>query len=502
MTNRYYFGCGYKSYRPDDPFGMQVFHVTAEPSFHGETGSIYFGIIATAEDFQRSFSVDAEFSAAYEQVSGKMNASFTDQFSRAVTTVTVALAKQCVKGTGKINLQEYQLENAPAAMAGSKPVDYVRVYGDQVVESVSLGGACYYLFSYAFKTESDASAFKSAVNVKYGPYGGDLNAQYDILKKSSALNVSLMGYSTGTVQVPKILRDKDRDWNDGARHIFGNEVAGGLLRNLFEYFDSFSDYFTAKPSDTDAYTQVRIHTKTLSDLPSTLFPSHYDDLLKICADAKRVSTQLDKQLDQVLNIQAQLDYMTSNNSKAKECNTPRALKEAEDLKDKLKKDDGVISQLKARRESFRSSFDTASNYHFQDQIPPLPPYFCTADPEVREDQQSLPYSQSILREFGIGPDDFVRTCRVKATALMSHPANESAGHDLSISLVKKDLNGQWQVVPGQVASDAIGYGKQDGGASVHSDPFIASASETYAVRVICTAPNRSLTLETALSKKL
>src|SRR6266852_6300804 len=102
-----YLGYGYRSFlerTSEKLFGERVFDLPDDVPSGGSTAEIGFGVVATEEDFQSAFSVDAEVSGGYGKLSGHANFALRQQFSRQVTTVTVALTKRIVKGTYRIDI--------------------------------------------------------------------------------------------------------------------------------------------------------------------------------------------------------------------------------------------------------------------------------------------------------------------------------------------------------------------------------------------------------------
>jgi hypothetical protein len=124
----FFLGHGYKSFA--NRFGERVISLAeySDPP-QGASNEICFGFLGSKEDFEKAFSADASVSGSYGAFSGDARASLSTNYSRSLTTVTVALTKRIVKGVFRID--EYPIDGLAAKTAKSSAKSYVRVYGDE-----------------------------------------------------------------------------------------------------------------------------------------------------------------------------------------------------------------------------------------------------------------------------------------------------------------------------------------------------------------------------------
>lgn len=241
-------GHGYKSFA--DGFGQRVVDIAGQllaPS--GSSNQIAFGFLSSQDDFESAFSVDAEISGGFGGLSANARASLSKQYSRELTTVTIALTKQVVRGVYRIDKFPVDPEAATTASTpGTGASDYVRVYGDEVVTGVGVGGACCYVFKYVFSSEREASQFKASVGASYGPFGGSVTADTKSLMTNARASISLSGYSTGTISVPQLVAGnanlKDKNF------VFSSNFSEGIMKKLLQFFDSFESHFVEDPTDS------------------------------------------------------------------------------------------------------------------------------------------------------------------------------------------------------------------------------------------------------------
>lgn len=337
---------------------------------------------------------------------------------------------------------------------------------------------------------------------KYQIYSGDLSVVYSTLTTKTFLKATLGGYSTGTVDVPKIISDNQK-WSDGARFIFGAEFSSGLIKNLFEYFDQFNNRFHDS-KNTDNYSQVAIKAKRLSDLGPETLPN-YHALENYANKAQQASRDLDSQEDDARNLRAQLQYMKGQ---LEEYNLPEALRQADEMLQQVGDGrNGVLSLIAARRDALRDKFDITSKWNFSKQLPALPAYFCTADPDVKTATFAVPESLTIF-PFSINSADWDRrTCRVMADLYIYQWGNSTVTGRGYLRLLKKkdgqtsgrDIKDQWDAV--EEKTEVIGQG---GVVDLIVGPavFVPSQEVMYAVdSYVSSLPGRNLTLTTWVSRQ-
>src|SRR5271169_6752143 len=95
----------------------------------------------------------------------------------------------------------------------------------------------------------------------YGTVSADVAVEKRSVFTKTSMDIKLTGYSSGTLEVPHLIRDKVTMQENG--FYFTTRFTDDIVRNLFEYFDKFEKYFKADPDDlvnARGYNQVFVET--------------------------------------------------------------------------------------------------------------------------------------------------------------------------------------------------------------------------------------------------
>src|SRR5262249_39391013 len=155
---------------------------------------------------------------------------------------------------------------------------------------------------------------------------------------------TLSGYSTGTINVPKLVRDNGT--LQEKNFLFSSKFSDGIMANLLEFFDGFETYFRDDPTDTNnsrGYSQVFAETKPIFAIPN-LFPNQ-PEIVRIAGRAVDIAQKLQTRLDEAESLQSQLSYMQSMLTKF---NTPEALAAAPQVNAQVGRAIAAINELKHR----------------------------------------------------------------------------------------------------------------------------------------------------------
>lgn len=504
-------GFGYKSFA--NKFGARVIDtgVSSSPP-SGSRTILSFGLIGSQEDFERAFSADAAVSAGSSAFSIDARTGFSDHYSRSLTSVTIALTKQVLLGSYFLDITKYPLDNLAKLTAREHPSNYVQSFGDQVVTSVGIGGACCYMFQFNFASEKEAKEFKATIGGGYASFTGSLSAIQTSLLAKTATNASLAGYSTGTAAVPPVL-PKDFTRSEDTSFLFKTQFAANMITNLLTYFDNFDNYFRDNPQHYPQYSQVQMQFTSLYELPEALLPNH-DKLVKLAERVVTIAKHLDQQEARIEQLQSQLQYMTDH---LVDFNTGNSLEEAKVLHSSL---GNIRQKIGSRRDALTTKLNLSSAYDFFQEIPVLPKYFWTTDPDAPT-QVSYTLSGNVasgenwtIYYFDIKPEDFGKTCRVEAQVRIAQYDSMNWGRAGLLMLKKKadstpppllpnnvlaDVQVAWDVIEQQVV--ACGHNSVKTMA-LQPIKFIPSLTETYAVAAYCweVLPDRGLTLKTFHSR--
>jgi hypothetical protein len=511
----FFLGRGYKTFAAKSgtfskEFGEPV--ITADSPVLPPTGSMAqmsFGVLASKQDFESAFSVDAELSGGYGALSAKAQASLTKSYSQDLTTVTIAFTKQVVRGVYRINFEDCTID--PEALRATRTAsDYVRIYGDSVVTGVGVGGACCYMFRYVFSSETEASDFKTTLGASYGTVSGSVSNEQKTLMSTAHANISLSGYSTGTTNVPELVK------NSGVfleqNFVFSSAFSDEIMRNLIEFFDNFESNFADQTSQN--YTQVFVDPTPLSMLEVPQGFRNEDEILRISARATQMAVDLARRLQVVDALQNQLAYMQNV---VAEYNTPQSLDQAKILSQQLVPFNDAID---ARLTSLLDLVDL-DPYEFD--IRSLPKAFCTIDPELRQyGDQDVMMNTWIIYPFSDTDADHGRTCRVEAMASFYVAGNNTGFGDATIRLLKKKRAGGRPMGPTPVSDTETDWnlveqqycrtGRDQGARfmTVPSRPpartpfpFIVAPDEIFAVGLyfLFKLSGHAITLKTYLSRQ-
>lgn len=432
-----YLGWGYRSYAKQlstatvfdansYSLGAQGFYVT-----------VNFGVVANNEHFEEAFSADAEVSGGGNGISANAKASLSERYSRDVTSVTIALTKRVMAGRFTLNVSKFPLDAVAAETAQRDAADYVSSYGDQVVTKVGMGGACCYFFKFNFKSQQEASSFAASIGASYGSFSGSVSEARSTLLQQKALEISLAGYSTGTIDVPEVI--KNSPVRDKASFLFDPQTGDTIIRNLFDFFDRFQNNFSkdyAKdPSQFPQYSQVDIEYSSLHQISAPVFPKK-KEITQIGDLASAIAGKLDDQNDLALRRLNELTYMMNRCS---DYNTEDAKQQAKAFMNTLNELCGENGKIQRRRLDLEQNLKLEPNYDFSSDIPDLPLSFCTVDPDKpRTSGYRLTGDPGhvTLYTFAISRNDYGRTCRIEAQAMLrQYDANDTA--HAKIELVKK-----------------------------------------------------------------
>lgn len=417
-------GCGFRS--SSKTFGTPIIEKERlTRKFHpvGAKVESNFGVLYTKEDFLSALSVDGSVSGSYGGFSGSVKASFSDVYKRSQFSVTIALTKKVVTGI-------FQLEDFPVKEAAIKeahdPLRFIRSFGDAMVKSVGMGGACCYLFRFVFSSETEAKNFKLSIKARYGSASGNYKREQKEKMERVSADIFFTGYTTGTFSVPNLF---PADISDGTNYLFSQRFGGNMIAGLLEYFDNFQNHFK-KGQVEDGYSECEIEEETLALLPEIL--PNQDKIADLGNQAEDIAEALLKQSEYLELSVAGLEYVQH----VPDCNIVGAAEEAQIL---IEQSQNLLTAISERTEDLVEKSDLTSAYDLRQSFPEVPVHLCTVDPLTVQTTVQNPRGGWRYFPIEVSPADFGQTVWFEATARIGVVRHRPNGGTLRLRLLKHPL---------------------------------------------------------------
>lgn len=249
------------------PFLTQVQEVAVTPPqdraiVGGASNTTQFGLLASQEAFERLIEADMSVSAAKGGWGASLRASLTKDYRNSRKQITFAAVQHIVRGSVGLP-SPMRLDSSAARLLQTSPARYLRSYGTSVIESVELGGAAVFLFTFTFASEEEA--LRSSLNAEghYGLVKGSLSVSIRELLRRSSNNVTVSGFVTGTTKLPRFFGST----TNGSRPAFYTvKYSESMLQSILTYLDSFpATIASATPAEL---SQVGFVARPLSNIGS------------------------------------------------------------------------------------------------------------------------------------------------------------------------------------------------------------------------------------------
>lgn len=416
----FFLGHGYRSYL--GTIGQRVIDHSQlkDPIVPGDARvESQFGVVASREEFELAFSADASLSGSYGAFSAEAKASFSRQYARSATRVSIAFTKRVIKGIYRI--AEFPV-TSEANRTARNPSRFLLAYGDELITGVGVGGACCYLFQFGFNSEREATEFKIAIGASYGTSSGSYSQHQKTVISKVKASVSFSGYSTGTIRVPNLF---PAELQEGTKFLFSAGFSDSMIGGLLDYFDSFQDMFSEE--DKEQFSQTLMSRDSYLYLPDTF--RNQDEIVEKGNAAQEISIALSSQLSIIDASMMQLEYMMG----LEEFNLATSLTEAREMLSALS---ATRAKVENRGKSLRTGLDTKSPFDFRAEIPAIPAYFCTADPDDRTYTKTPPFRRWGTYDFPINSADFDKVCRVEAIGSISTVRHRPNGGSATLQLTR------------------------------------------------------------------
>jgi hypothetical protein len=219
----------------------------------------------------------------------------------------------------KVVLGDFTLTNpvaTPDAASETSPWNFVRRFGDQFIDKVTLGGELAIVYALKFETETEAREFSVKASGHYKLLSGGAELHRSIVSDSMGAEVSLRGFCSGVTTMPSMI----------GQGTIANPNSSDVP-SLLQFWDRFDNLVTRDGAAPVGFRLNRVENvrgvRVSLEPPNSL--QRYDKTLRDCEavadeiDQRRVALRYlrDKCLD--WNTHVNLSDVTKKDSVLKDC---------------------------------------------------------------------------------------------------------------------------------------------------------------------------------------
>ncbi len=230
-------GCGQQS-TTGELQGLLVVPTDAEFEKMNDT-SFYLNFVDDRSSFASTLAWSARAKLDLGTGGGSARASLSKSYHRSLHRVDLVVTRVVHKGKHFIRDTRVRKE-ALDLYAAKGPRAFYDRFGDQVVRSVTRGGAVFLVYQFQFDSISAARDFRMSVEAKLGNSRGGFSLHRTLLESATKSAVTVQGVCIGVDKAPPIFVAAPTPDKKTAR-IDGNDP---LAEELVRYFSEFEDNVT------------------------------------------------------------------------------------------------------------------------------------------------------------------------------------------------------------------------------------------------------------------
>jgi hypothetical protein len=378
-----------------DPTGLQ-----------GQSATVAFGLLANEEHFESAMSVDAEVKTSYAGFGGEAKMSLRENVTRDLSHVTFAVSMQVIRGALSLN---HITPSDIAKQALAKPMDFLRVYGTDVIDTVVLGGACVFFFTFKFNSASEAKSFAGSMDMSYGENSGSVSASLRTLLTKRSADLKVSGYVTGTTELPDFFTTAFNRNADGTKAIFTEAFSQTVLEGILKYVDAFPSII--RRARLLALSQVGLNSVPFDKTEISL-AAGFEDAATIIGQAREIGSKLNQQHTHAKRIAHQLSVMLEL---FPAYNSTRNLTLADQMLESVQ----IVSRKVEDRMNALYSANLSEDFDFAAEFPVIPSSFCTREPVFHEWSFEVPVN-GVIYAYDLPILDSNATHTVSAIASFYH----------------------------------------------------------------------------------
>lgn len=181
----------------------------------------------------RYLSISAKAKFGFEGADASARVSLVRNYKRSQRSLNIILNKTVA--TTNWYLLDPRWSSEAETLHSSDINSFVQRYGDQFIQSVTVGGYSIIIYTLDFNTEELASDFKASFRGSVGANSGAATVHERILQTASATSIKLQGISAGAISSPRLAMTKA-----GNESLTGKvDIGDPQVALLIEYFNGF-----------------------------------------------------------------------------------------------------------------------------------------------------------------------------------------------------------------------------------------------------------------------